>query len=123
MTSIVMNPIGCHYFNPAVTLTCLQPSPEFLQIIRKEQARWCRQAGKTISRSNRRSPSRWIGGGQSIRNKYARFLDRAVSFTGVLFIDGKVIPPDSWPKPPAIISTDRMSTICTADPTPSLEPL
>lgn len=98
---------GCRYFNPAVTVTCHQPSPEFLQIIRKEQARWCRQAGKTISRSNRRNPSRWTGSGQWISNKYARFLDRALSFTGVLFISGRLIPPHAWPKAPPITSKER----------------
>lgn len=87
---------GCRYFNPAVTVTCLQPSPEFLQIIRKEQARWCRQAGKTISRSNRRSPSRWTSGGEWISDKHARFLDRALSFTGVLFIDGQLLSTHEW---------------------------
>lgn len=87
---------GCRYFNPAVTVTCLQPSPEFWRIIGKEQGRWCRQAGKTIPRRNRRSPTRWTGGGQWISNKYARYLNRALSFTGVLFIDGKLILPHEW---------------------------
>jgi hypothetical protein len=82
---------GCRYFNPAVTVTCLQPSPEFWRIVRKEQARWCRQAGKTIPRRNRRSASRWTGDGQWISSKYARFLDRALSFTGVLCIDGRLL--------------------------------
>lgn len=89
---------GCRYFNPVVTVSCLQSSPEFWRIVSKEQARWCRQAGKTIPRTNRRSPSRWTGGGQLISNKYARYLHRALSFTGVLFIDGQLVPPHEWPK-------------------------
>ena len=117
-TSLQQATTGCRYFNPAVTVTCLQPSQEFLRIVRKEQARWCRQAGKTISRRNRRSSSRWISGGQWISNKYARYLDRALSFTGILFIDGQLIPPHSWPKPPEVTSTERRKTTCTANPVP-----
>ena len=87
---------GCWYFSPAVTVTCLQPTPEFFRLVRTEQARWCRQAGKTIPRTVRRSSSRWIGAGQWISNKYARYLDRALSFTGILFINGKLVLPHKW---------------------------
>ena len=97
------NAIGCRYFNPAVTVTCLQPRPEFWRIVRKEQARWCRQSGKTIPRRNRRSPSHWTGSGQWISNKYARFLDRALSFTGVLFIDGRLLSTHEWAALPGYV--------------------
>jgi hypothetical protein len=89
---------GCRYFNPAVTVTCLQPSPEFWRIVRKEQARWCRQAGKTIPRRSRRSPSCWTSGGEWVSEKHARFLDRALCFTGILLIGGQLVPPHEWPK-------------------------
>lgn len=87
---------GYRYFNPAVTVTCLRSSPEFWRIIGKEQGRWCQRAGKTMPRSNRRSPARWTGSGQWISNKYARYLHRALSFTGVLFIDGELVLPHEW---------------------------
>lgn len=109
---------GCRYFNPTVTVTCLQPTPKFFRIVYKEQARWCRQAGKTIPRRNRRSSSRWISGGRWINDKHARHLDRALCFTGILFIDGKFIPPHSWPKPPGVTSTERRKTMNTANPLP-----
>ena len=36
-------------------------------------------------------------------------------FTGVLFIDGKLIPSHCWPKPPGITSTERRKTMNTAN--------
>lgn len=89
---------GCRYFNPAVTVTCLQPTPEFFRIVRKERARWCRRAGNTIPRSVQRGSSRWISGGEWISNKYARYLDRALSFTGILFIEGQPVLRHDWPR-------------------------
>jgi hypothetical protein len=109
---------GYRYFNPTVTVTCLQPTPEFWRIVGKEQARWCRQAGKTIPRRVRRSSTHWTSGGEWISEKYTRFLHRALSFTGVLFIDGELVPPHSWPKPPAVMSQERQKTGCPADPAP-----
>ena len=110
-TALQQGATGCRYFNPAVTVTGLQPSQEFWRIVHKEQARWCRQAGKTIPRRNRRSSSFWTSGGQWISNKYARYIDRALSFTGILFIDGQLIPSHSWPKPLGITSTERRTTM------------
>ena len=95
-TALQQGVAGCRYFNPAVTVTCLQPTPEFFGMARKEQAHWCRRARHTIPRSNRRSSSRWTSGGQLISNKFARYLDRALCFTGVLFIDSKLILPHEW---------------------------
>ena len=89
------NPAGCFYFNPAVTICCPLPEAEFFQIVRKEQAHWCRQAGKTIPRKVRRNVSTWVSHRQ-ISNKYARYLDRALSFTGIMFIDGEIIPSTLW---------------------------
>ena len=120
-TALQQGATGCRYFNPAVTVSCVQPSQDFLRIVRKEQARWCRQAGKTIPRRNRRSSSRWTSGGQWISNKYARYLDRALCFTGVLFIDGQLIPSHSWPKPPGITPTERRKTMNITNAHPPLE--
>lgn len=119
--TIVKTPIGCHYFNPAVTISCPEASPVFFAVIKKEQARWCRHAGKTILRKNRRSSSRWVSGGEWMGNKLARYFDRALCFTGILFIDGKFIPPHSWPRPPEITSTERRKAINTANANSPLE--
>ena len=102
-TALQQGVAGCRYFNPAVTVTCRQPRPEFFRMVHKEQARWCRQAGNTIPRTVRRSSSRWIGAGQWISNKYARYLDRALSFTGILFIDGKLVLPHEWTSLPGLV--------------------
>ncbi len=92
------NPAGCFYFNPAVTVSCSIPTADFFCILRKEQAKWCRQASKTFPRNVRRTASKWVGGGEWINHKYARFLDRALCFTGILFIDGQLIPSHAWAK-------------------------
>jgi hypothetical protein len=89
------NPAGCIYFNPAVTICCPLPKVEFIQIVRKEQGRWCRQASRTIPRRVRRIVSAWVSHRQ-ISNKYGRYLDRALSFTGIMFIEGEIIPSSLW---------------------------
>ena len=98
VTTLKHCPAGCVYFNPAVTVACPQPTTEFFCVVNKEQARWCRQASQTFPRNARRSPSRWASGGEWISNKYARYLDRALCFTGILFIDGQFVPPPKWSK-------------------------
>jgi hypothetical protein len=90
------NPAGCVYFNPAVTISCSQPNPEFLQIVKKEQARWCRQASKTFKNHARRRVSSWISPAV-VNGERDQFHDRALCFTGILFINGKMIPHHNWP--------------------------
>ena len=121
-TTLQQRAAGCRYFNPAVTVTCLQPSPEFWRVVRKEQARWCRQASGTIRRNVRRRVSTWVSDEPPL-NKHARYLDRALCFTGILFIDGKLIQSQShsWPKPPGITSTERRKTMNTTNANPPLE--
>ena len=98
VTILKQHPTGCFFFNPAITISCLQPTEEFFRAIRKEQARWCRQAGNTFPRKIRRSSSKWVSGGEWISNKFARYLDRALCFMGILFHNGKFIPTHEWPK-------------------------
>lgn len=93
------DPTGCRYFNPAVTVSSPDPSPEFYRVVRKEQARWCRQSRSDFGKKARRSPRSWVTDEGEISNKYARFLDRALCFTGILFIGGQLIQPHNWPKP------------------------
>lgn len=89
---------GCRYFNPAATVSCPSPTPEFFRLIRRVQSGWCRRAGGTIPRSARRSSSRWVSSDTGINSKHDLHLDRALCFTGVLFIDGKLVLPHNWPK-------------------------
>ena len=96
-TSITQNPTGCRYFNPVVTVSCPSPTPAFFRIVRKEQARWCRQASATFPRHARRLASTWIAGGEWISHKYARYLNRAACFTGILFVNGRIVPAHEWP--------------------------
>lgn len=91
------NPAGCIYFNPAVTISCPQPSPEFFQLVKKEQARWCGQASSTFEKSVRRKVSTWISPAV-VNGNIDKYLDRALCFTGILFINGKMIAHHNWPK-------------------------
>ncbi len=95
-TILGSNAIGCFYFNPAVTVTCSDPLPVFFNVVKKEQSRWCRQASATFTRRVRRRASQWVSGGEWTTDKFDRFKDRALCFTGVLFIDGKAIPHHEW---------------------------
>ena len=88
--------IGCRYFNPVVTVSCSNPTSEFFGIVLKEQASWCRRASETIRRNARRRVSNWVSD-ESPVNKHARFLHRALCFTGILFIDGRICPNHCWP--------------------------
>ena len=97
MTTLECNPTGCIFFNPAVTVSCPSPTSEFFRIVENEQAGWCRRASKVISRKVLRTASRWVSGGEWISHKYARYLDRALCFTGILFSDGQLILPHNWP--------------------------
>lgn len=107
VTKLEQNPTGCVYFNPVVTIYCPRLLPEFFRVVKNEQARWCRQASKTFPCRVRRRSSHWISGGEWISHKYARYLDRALCFTGILFIDSQVVPSHSWPNPAAATSTER----------------
>ncbi len=93
VSTLKMNPTGCWYFAPAVSVTCPRPTAEFFEVLKKEQARWCRHASKTFPRTVRRSASSWVSGGIWISNNYARYLDRALCLTGILFIDGRIVLP------------------------------
>jgi hypothetical protein len=97
VATLKRNQAGCVYFNPAVTVSCPSPTTGFFQVIAKEQGRWCRQARDGFAKKARRSASSWVGGGDLFDHKFARYLDRALCFTGVLFIDGQLVLPHNWP--------------------------
>jgi hypothetical protein len=96
--SLQDNRSGCLYFNPAVTVSSPDPSPEFFRVVRKEQARWCRRSSSTFSKKARGSSRSWVTDEGEISNKYARYLDRALCFTGVLFNNGQLLAHHQWPR-------------------------
>lgn len=89
-------PKGCFYINPVATVWCPEASLSFFEAVRREQARWCRQSSSTFSSQIRRRASKWISDGTVIRDKFARFLDRALCFTGLLIQDGRIVPASEW---------------------------
>src|SRR5688572_17533312 len=74
---------GCLYLNPIVTIRCAIPSLAFFKTVRRFQAQWCRRAGQTFPRNVRRKVKAWVSGGEWLKNKPERFLDRALCFTGI----------------------------------------
>lgn len=92
------DPTGCRYFNPAVTVSSPEPSPDFFRVVRKEQARWCRRSSPAFSDKARGSSRNWSSGGEWISNKFYRYLDRALCFTGILIAEGKIVPFHQWTK-------------------------
>lgn len=102
------NPTGCLYLNPAVTVSSPDPSREFFRVVRKEQSRWCRRSSSAFSKEACRSSRSWSSGGVWFGNKFARYLDRALCFTGILFIGGRLIQPHNWPKPPTLADRRRL---------------
>ncbi len=97
LTTIIRAPTGCHYLNPAVTVSCSQATPAFFALVRREQARWCRIASQTFRKRERRRVKTWVCLDPAI-SKYARYLDRAACLTGLLFINGKLVPHHRWPQ-------------------------
>lgn len=98
VATLQQHPTGSFYFNPIVTVSHPEPTEEFFRIVRREQSRWCRQAASTFPRRLRRRQSNWVSGGEWIKNKDDRYLDRALCFTGILYINGKMVRPHEWPE-------------------------
>ncbi len=90
------NPDQAVYLNPAVTVTCPEPTTDFFREVRKRQAEWCRTASKTIPPRVRRRASQWVGGGDPFSSKAERYFHRAFCYTGILFINGLIIHPSKW---------------------------
>ena len=85
----------CLFVNPIVTITCDKPTEEFFSIVRKRQAEWCKRSRTTFGRRASRKVRNWANANGPLK-KRARFFDRALCFTGVLFVDGDLIPPHAW---------------------------
>ena len=88
------------YLNPQATVVADRADAAFYRAVRRQQARWCRRYGGTLGRASRRKVRDWRSPSLSAdASKYDRYLDRAVVWTGVLFVHGRQSPPHEWPAP------------------------
>ncbi len=76
---------GAFYINPRYEVSAAEPTPEFFQAARRAQRQWCRTMNQFLGSSNRR--------------RHAKSLDpieRMLTHTGLLLVDGVVICPKAW---------------------------
>lgn len=85
----------CLFVNPIVTITCDKPTEEFFSIVRKRQAEWCKRSMTIFGRRASRKVRNWVNANGPLK-KREQFFDRGLCFTGVLFVDGDLIPPHAW---------------------------
>lgn len=90
------------YVNPICSIICDRPAPEFFELARQFQGQWCRRSQQTITRRRTRRAREWVSlspwsNEPKRKQKYYRYLERSLVFTGVLFIDGRHIPAGQWP--------------------------
>lgn len=97
LATVGQSATGCHYFNPATTVSCTGPTLAFFVVVGKEQARWCRQVRHTFPKRTRRRVQNWVSH-ERTNHMFDRYLNRAACFTGILFIDQQLVPPHLWPK-------------------------
>ena len=83
------------FANPIITVTSDQPAPEFFRVVRKRQAAWCKQSRTLFGRKAMRQAKHWVMPTAPM-SKYQRFLTRALCFTGILLVYGKVTAPHEW---------------------------
>lgn len=89
-------PTGVAYFTPDVTITADSLSHAFMRAVRKYQGRWAKRSETTFPRWARKSVRNWVSP-KPRQSKYEKFLERAFCFTGVLLVNGKILPPHEWP--------------------------
>lgn len=93
--TVLQAPHACHYFNPAVTVSCSHQTDAFFRTIRREQARWCRVASQTFRKRQRRRVRVWVAS-EPFHHKHARYLNRTACLTGILFMSGRLVPNHQW---------------------------
>ncbi len=85
----------CIYLNPIATVTCEEPTAAFFLEVRKQQGRWCRLYKRKLGKAVCRSVKDWAVAER--KSRCSAFWDRSFCYTGLLLIDGDVIPPHEWP--------------------------
>ena len=78
-------PGWCVYLNPGYTVESPEFSLEFTQEARKCQGAWLRTMGRTLGNRNRRHFA-----------INADFLTRQLAHSGMLIVNGNVVPPHDW---------------------------
>jgi len=87
------------YVNPLATVECDRGTDEFFHTARKVQAEWCQRTKLTFGRKNCRSVREWTSH-QGRLPREARYWERTACWIGLLFIDGRFVPPSQWPRSP-----------------------
>ena len=78
-------PGWCVYLNPGFTVESPEFSKEFCEAARRCQRTWIRIMNITIGNRNRRQFA-----------IHSDFLTRQLAHTGMLIVDGNIVPPDKW---------------------------
>jgi hypothetical protein len=76
---------GCFFLNPQFIVHSVEPSNHFYRTARKCQAAWFRTMSRTLGSANVR---------RFRRN--SEFMERQLTCTGILIIDGRHISPREW---------------------------
>jgi hypothetical protein len=83
------------FMNPIATVICSEPTSQFFRTVRKRQSEWCQRSRTTFGRRPTRQTKNWVTL-EAIPSKLDRFLQRSLCFTGILFVDGNIVPPHEW---------------------------
>jgi hypothetical protein len=83
------------FMNPIATVICTEPTKQFFRAVRKRQSEWCQRSGTTFGRRTTRKAKNWVMP-EGSSSKHDRFLQRSLCFTGILFVDGIIVPPHEW---------------------------
>ena len=83
------------FMNPIATVICSEPTKQFFRTVRKRQSEWCQRSRTTFGRRSTRRTKNWVMP-EGSSSKHVRFLQRSLCFTGILFVDGSIVPPHEW---------------------------
>jgi hypothetical protein len=89
-------PTQCVYMNPLVTVTCDQPTQEFIKLARKFQGQWCKRYQSVLGRSVMKGVKNWTSS-ETCTSRQDKFFKRAMCLTGILIISESFIWPNQWP--------------------------
>ncbi len=89
-------PTGAAYFTPDVQVTADSPSLAFMRAVRKYRGRWVMKMRKQFPRWVLASVAAWIPDGDC-QGKKDHYLNRSMCVTGILFVNGRILPGHEWP--------------------------
>jgi len=88
----------CIYINPETIVLCQFATAEFFEQVRKVQGKWCRRMNRVFDRRFLRRVRDWVSADSEAHSSEAKYLERAFVLTGVLSVEGQLIPSWMWPK-------------------------